>query len=75
MPYECELDALITAAQSKRMAAYLRTLKETYCDPGEARRIEWIDVDFKSQTIKINHPVKGHNSGNYSGICKTALND
>jgi len=42
------------------MAAYLQTLKETYTDPGEALRIEWIDVDEKNCTIKINNPVKHH---------------
>ncbi len=63
VPYESELDALITAARSQRMATYLQCLKETYADPTEALRIEWIDVDFKTKTIKINHPVKNHNSG------------
>ena len=62
-PYETEIDALINAAHSRRMATYLQTLKETYADPGEALRIEWIDIGEKEQTIKINHPVKGHDSG------------
>jgi integrase len=43
------------------MAAYLQTLKETFTDPTEALRIEWIDINQKNQQIKINHPVKGHN--------------
>ncbi len=63
VPYENELDACITGAQSARMAAYLQTLKETFADPGEALKIRWIDIDEKNITIKINFPVKGHRSG------------
>jgi integrase len=58
IPDEGELDQLIAAARSKRMAAYLQTLKETFADPGEALRIEWIDIS--GNIITINHPVKGH---------------
>jgi integrase len=43
------------------MAAYLQCLKETFIDPTEALRIEWIDIDASNQIVKINHPVKGHN--------------
>jgi integrase len=63
VPYESELDTLITSARSQRMAAYLQTLKETFADPSEALRIRWIDIDFKANTIKINFPVKNHNTG------------
>lgn len=58
IPDEKELDQLIAACRSKRMAAYLQTLKETFADPGEALRIQWIDIT--GNTITINHPVKGH---------------
>jgi integrase/predicted RNA-binding Zn-ribbon protein involved in translation (DUF1610 family) len=61
IPDESELDALISAARTKKLAAYLQALKETYGDPSEVLRIEWIDISEKEQTIKINHPVKGHN--------------
>jgi len=61
IPEEEELDQLIAACKSRRMAAYLQTLKETFADPGEALRIEWIDINFKNKAISINHPVKGHN--------------
>jgi integrase len=60
IPDESELDALISAARTKKLATYLQTLKETYGDPSEVLRIEWIDISEKEQTIKINHPVKGH---------------
>jgi integrase len=62
IPDESELDALINAALTKRMATYLQTLKETFADPGEALRIKWIDVNEKNSTVKINYPVKGHNA-------------
>jgi integrase len=58
IPEEGELDQLVAAARSRRMAAYLQCLKETFADPGEGLRIEWIDVSARS--VKINHPVKGH---------------
>jgi integrase len=60
IPDESELDALINAARSKKLAAYLQTLKETFGDPSEVLRIDWIDIGEKESTIKINHPVKGH---------------
>ncbi|NLF87803.1 hypothetical protein GX563_03155, partial [Candidatus Bathyarchaeota archaeon] len=59
IPEETELDQLIAAAQSKRMAAYLQTLKETYTDPGEALPIEW-NTDIVGNLITIRHPVKNH---------------
>lgn len=61
IPDESELDSLISAARTKKLAAYLQALKETFGDPSEVLRIEWIDISEKEQTIKINHPVKGHN--------------
>jgi integrase/predicted RNA-binding Zn-ribbon protein involved in translation (DUF1610 family) len=61
IPDESELDALINAAHTKKLATYLQCLKETFGDPSEVLRIEWIDISEKEQTIKINHPVKGHN--------------
>jgi integrase len=70
VPYETELDALIAATQSRRMACYLQTLKETYADPGEALRIRWIDIDEKNMTITINFPVKGHLAGTLSVSAK-----
>jgi integrase len=58
IPDEKELDQLIAACHSKRMAAYLQCLKETYADPGEALRLRWIDVS--GNVVTINRPVKGH---------------
>jgi integrase len=58
IPDEKEIDALILGARSKRMAAYLQTLKETMADPSEALRLRWIDIN--GNVIMINKPVKGH---------------
>jgi len=58
VPEETELDQLIAACRSKRMAAYLQCLKETFTDPSEALKIEWTDIS--NNIITINHPVKGH---------------
>ena len=61
IPEEKDLDQLISSTQSKRMSTFLQCLKETYADPGELLRLEWIDV--KDNIITINHPVKGHLPG------------
>lgn len=58
IPEEKELDCLIAAAHSRKMATYLQCLKETFTDPSEALRIEWTDIS--GTTITINHPVKHH---------------
>ena len=61
---EKDLDMLISAAvTSRRMAAFLQCLKETFADPGEILRLEWIDL--KDNVLSINHPVKGHLTGKY----------
>jgi len=59
IPEEKELDQLIAACKSRRMAAYLQTLKETFADPSEALRLRWIDIS--GNVITINSPVKRHN--------------
>jgi len=61
VPEESELDALIAACKSKRMAAFLQCLKETYADPGEILKLEWTDIN--GNIITINHPVKNHLPG------------
>ncbi len=60
LPEESELDALISAARSRRMTAYLQTLKETFADPSEALGLRWIDIDANRNVITINKPVKNH---------------
>ena len=62
VPDEKELDMLISAA-SRRMATYLQCLKETFADPSEILRADWIDL--KDNVFSINHPVKFHYPGKY----------
>jgi integrase len=59
IPEMKELDNLISGARSRRLTAYLQTLKETFADPTEALRLRWIDINANS--ITINGPVRGHN--------------
>ncbi len=58
IPEEKELDQLIAGCRSRRMAAFLQTLKETFADPGEALKLRRIDVG--GNIITINGTVKGH---------------
>ena len=58
IPDETELDQLIASCRSRRMAAYLQCLKETYADPGEVLKLRWIDIS--KNIITINKTVKGH---------------
>jgi integrase len=61
VPDEKELDQLIAACTSRRLATFLQTLKETYADPGEILNLEW--KDLSGNIITINAPVKGHDAG------------
>jgi integrase/rubredoxin len=62
VPDEKDLDMLISAAR-KRMATFLGCLKETFADPSEILRCDWIDLKYN--VLSINHPVKGHLPGKY----------
>ena len=53
---EKDLDCFITGAQSKRMSAFYLSLKETFADPGEILRAEW--VDLKGNVLAIKPPSK-----------------
>jgi len=57
IPLEREIDDLI-AGSSKKVACFLRLLKETYCRCGEAWKIKWIDVDSTNNVITLNNPEK-----------------
>ena len=59
VPDETELDQLIAGCRSRRMAAFLQTLKETFADPDEVLKLRWIDLS--GNIITINDPVKRHN--------------
>jgi integrase len=60
IPTEEELDALIAVCR-KKIATMLQILKETGARLGEAFKLEWTDVDFTHNTLRINHPEKGSN--------------
>lgn len=61
IPEEAELDQLIAGFRSRRIIAFLQTLKEAFADPGEALNLRWVDMSIQNSTLTINQPVKGHN--------------
>ena len=58
IPTENELDQLIAACGPKT-ATFLQVLKDTAARGCEASKLQWTDVDVKTNTIRINNPVKG----------------
>lgn len=60
IPNEDEIDALI-AGSGKKTATFLQLLKETAMRSGEAKRLQWIDIDFKRNLVTLNSPEKGSN--------------
>ena len=60
IPTEQELDALI-AGSHKKNAAFAQALKETAMRSGEAKRLQWIDIDHEKRIITLNTPEKGSN--------------
>jgi len=61
IPLEKEIDALINGS-GKILGTFLQGLKDTGTDPGELLHVTLIDIDPKAKTLRINHPVKGHNA-------------
>jgi integrase len=57
IPTEQEIDDLI-AGCSNQVATFLLLIKETAMRSGEAKRIQWIDVDFERRTLVLNEPEK-----------------
>ena len=60
IPTEQELDALIAGSRRKN-AAFAQVLKETAMRSGEAKRLQWTDVDREKRIITLNEPEKGSN--------------
>jgi integrase len=60
IPTEKELDALISGS-GKKNASLLQLLKETAMRSGEAKRLEWINIDLEKNVITLNNPEKGSN--------------
>jgi integrase len=61
IPTEQEIDALISGT-GKKLSAFLLLLKETAMRCGEAKRLEWTNVDCERNIITLNNPEKGSNS-------------
>ena len=60
IPTEQELDALI-AGSHKKNATFAQVLKETAMRSGEAKRLQWTDIDREKRIITLNLPEKGSN--------------
>lgn len=60
MPTEAELDSLISGCGPKT-STFLQLLKETAMRSGEAKRLEWINIDSDRNTITLNDPEKRSN--------------
>ena len=61
IPLETEIDQLISGC-GKKTATLLQTLKDTGARIGEIAKLQWIDVDTETNTIRINCPEKGSSS-------------
>lgn len=44
------------------MSAFLQLLKDTAVRCGEAKRLQWTDIDFEKSIITLNVPEKGSNA-------------
>lgn len=60
IPLEREIDDLV-AGTGKKMATFLKLLKETGMRAGEGRRIKWTDIDIQRNLITLNEPEKNGN--------------
>jgi integrase len=61
IPTEQEIDALISAS-GRKLSTFLLLLKETVMRRGEAKRLEWVNIDSERRTITLNEPEKRSNS-------------
>jgi len=66
IPLEREIDDLI-AGCNKYVAAFLQIAKETGARLREIFTLKWIDVDFKTRTLRIT-AEKGSNARNIQDI-------
>ncbi len=57
IPYESEIDALISGC-GRKTSAFLKLLKETAMRRGEAWFLKWTDVDLKNNIVTCNNPEK-----------------
>jgi integrase len=57
IPTEQEIDALVSGS-GKKTATFLQLLKITAMRCGEAKRLEWINIDFEKNIVTLNLPEK-----------------
>jgi integrase len=60
VPSETELDCLVSAA-GRKLSAFLQLLKETAMRRGEAKRLQWVDIDTERNLVTLNLPEKHSN--------------
>ena len=61
IPTEQEIDCF-NFGSTKETISFLLLLKETAMRRGEAKRIEWINIDSERNTITLNEPEKHSNA-------------
>lgn len=59
VPIEEDIDQLI-AGSGKKLSTFLQLLKETGMRCGEAIRLEWIEIDFKQNVVRIRSEKGGY---------------
>ena len=57
IPTEQEIDDLI-AGCPRKVSTFLQLLKETGMRSGEAKRLQWTEIDFERRLITLNEPEK-----------------
>jgi integrase len=62
LPRLADIVLLINSVTNRRLATFLQLLKETAMRCGEAWRLSWDDIDFKSRLVSVRHPEKGSQS-------------
>lgn len=60
IPKEQEIDSLISGT-GKKTSTFLQLLKETAMRCGEAKRLQWINIDIENNTVTLNDPEKRSN--------------
>lgn len=60
IPTETEIDTLV-AGTGPKLSTFLQTLKETAMRSGEAKRLQWINIDAEKKTVTLNEPEKNSN--------------
>jgi len=62
IPTETEIEQIIAGcSHTKRLMTFLQLLKETGMRCGEACRLQWTDIDFERNAVRIS-PEKGSNA-------------